>query len=140
CLAYGPVNLINECIIKKVDYPNLSDSNNTKEYTAKGISIFPILNLKDFVKYDLQLVGGYDIWDESDRIETDKARNKVIASTIGVNYNFMPDETYTPVMQLQLNYIDKNYDEDKSHSDYANGRRDSSQIILQLKWKFANIL
>ncbi|HOG26540.1 MAG TPA: hypothetical protein PLT96_01990 [Candidatus Cloacimonas sp.] len=140
CLAYGPVNLISECIIKKVDYPNLSDSNNTKEYTARGISIFPILNLKDFVKYDLQLVGGYDIWDESDRIETDKARNKVIASTIGVNYNFMPDETYTPVMQLQLNYIDKNYDEDKSHSDYANGRRDSSQIILQLKWKFANIL
>jgi len=43
-------------------------------------------------------------------------------------------------MQLQLNYTTKKYDEDNSHSDYADGQKDSSQINLQLKWKFANTL
>ncbi|HNS84400.1 MAG TPA: hypothetical protein PKI18_03395 [Candidatus Cloacimonas sp.] len=139
-LAYGPVDLTGEYIIKDVDFPNVKDINKTQAYTATGISIFPCLNLKAYLPYDLQLVGCYDIWDESDRVETDKARNKVTASTIGVNYNFMPDETDNPAMQLQLNYTTKKYDEDKSHSDYADGKKDSSQINLQLKWKFANTL
>ena len=139
-LAYGPVDLTGEYIIKDVDFPNVKDINKTQTYTATGISIFPCLNLKAYLPYDLQLVGCYDIWDESDRVETDKARNKVTASTIGVNYNFMPDETDNPSMQLQLNYTTKKYDEDKSHSDYADGKEDSSQINLQLKWKFANTL
>jgi len=139
-LAYGPVDLTGEYIIKDVDFPNVKDINKTQTYTATGISIFPCLNLKAYLPYDLQLVGCYDIWDESDRVETDKARNKVTASTIGVNYNFMPDETDNPAMQLQLNYTTKKYDEDNSHSDYADGKKDSSQINLQLKWKFANTL
>ena len=139
-LAYGPVDLTGEYIIKDVDFPNVKDINKTQAYTATGISIFPCLNLKAYLPYDLQLVGCYDIWDESDRVETDKARNKVTASTIGVNYNFMPDETDNPAMQLQLNYTTKKYDEDNSHSDYADGQKDSSQINLQLKWKFANTL
>lgn len=139
-LAYGPVDLNCEYIIKNVDFPNITDSNKTKEYTATGISIFPCINLKEYLPYDLQIVGCYDLWDESGRLVSDKARNKLAASTIGVNYNFMPDETDTPSMQLQLNYTDKKYDEDKSHSDYANGKKDSSQINLQLKWKFANTL
>ncbi|HQM04141.1 MAG TPA: hypothetical protein PLJ90_05495, partial [Candidatus Cloacimonas sp.] len=139
-LAYGPVDLTGEYIIKDVDFPNVKDINKTQTYTATGISIFPCLNLKAYLPYDLQLVGCYDIWDESDRVETDKARNKVTASTIGVNYNFMPDETDNPAMQLQLNYTTKKYDEDNSHSDYADGQKDSSQINLQLKWKFANTL
>ena len=139
-LAYGPVDLTGEYIIKDVDFPNVKDINKTQAYTATGISIFPCLNLKAYLPYDLQLVGCYDIWDESDRVETDKARNKVTASTIGVNYNFMPDETDNPSMQLQLNYTTKKYDEDNSHSDYADGQKDSSQINLQLKWKFANTL
>ena len=139
-LAYGPVDLTGEYIIKDVDFPNVKDINKTQAYTATGISIFPCLNLKAYLPYDLQLVGCYDIWDESDRVETDKARNKVTASTIGVNYNFMPDETDNPAMQLQLNYTTKKYDEDNSHSDYADGKKDSSQINLQLKWKFANTL
>ena len=139
-LAYGPVDLTGEYIIKDVDFPNVKDINKTQAYTATGISIFPCLNLKAYLPYDLQLVGCYDIWDESDRVETDKARNKVTASTIGVNYNFMPDETDNPSMQLQLNYTTKKYDEDNSHSDYADGKKDSSQINLQLKWKFANTL
>ena len=139
-LAYGPVDLTGEYIIKDVDFPNVKDINKTQTYTATGISIFPCLNLKAYLPYDLQLVGCYDIWDESDRVETDKARNKVTASTIGVNYNFMLDETDNPAMQLQLNYTTKKYDEDNSHSDYADGKKDSSQINLQLKWKFANTL
>ena len=139
-LAYGPVDLTGEYIIKDVDFPNVKDINKTQAYTATGISIFPCLNLKAFLPYNLQLVGCYDIWDESDRVETDKARNKVTASTIGVNYNFMLDETDNPAMQLQLNYTTKKYDEDNSHSDYADGQKDSSQINLQLKWKFANTL
>ncbi|MEN6445811.1 MAG: hypothetical protein ABFC98_07190 [Candidatus Cloacimonas sp.] len=139
-LAYGPVDLNCEYIVKNVDFPNITDSNKTKKYTATGISIFPCINLKEYLPYDLQIVGCYDLWDESDRLVSDKARNKLAASTIGVNYNFMPDETDTPSMQLQLNYTDKRYDEDKSHSDYANGKQDSSQINLQLKWKFANTL
>ncbi|HNX02549.1 MAG: hypothetical protein KA963_04235 [Candidatus Cloacimonas sp.] len=139
-LAYGPVDLTGEYIIKDVDFPNVNDINKTQTYTATGISIFPCLNLKAYLPYDLQLVGYYDVWDESDRLETDKARSKLTASTIGINYNFLPDETDIPAMQLQLNYTDKKYDEDKSHSDYADGKKDSSQINLQLKWKFANTL
>ena len=139
-LAYGPVDLNCEYIVKNVDFPNITDSDKTNEYSATGISIFPCINLKAYLSYDLQLVGCYDVWDESDRPATDKARSKLTASTIGINYNFLPDETDIPAMQLQLNYTDKKYDEDKSHSDYADGKKDSSQINLQLKWKFANTL
>ena len=139
-LAYGPVDLNCEYIVKNVDFPNITDSNKTQEYTATGISIYPYISLKNYLPYDIQIVSCYDLWDESDRLASDKARNKLATSTIGINYNFMLDETDTPAMQLQLNYTNKKYDGDKSHSDYADGKKDSAQINLQLKWKFANTL
>ena len=139
-LAYGPVDLNCEYIVKNVDFPNITDSNKTQEYTATGISIYPYISLKKYLPYDIQIVSCYDLWDESDRLASDKARNKLATSTIGINYNFMLDETDTPAMQLQLNYTNKKYDGDKSHSDYADGKKDSAQINLQLKWKFANTL
>ena len=103
-LAYGPVDLNCEYIVKNVNFPNITDSGKTKEYSATGISIFPCINLKAYLPYDLQLVGCYDVWDESDRLETDKARSKLNAFTVGINYNFLPDETDNPAMQLHKLY------------------------------------
>ncbi len=139
-LAYGPVDIWGEYISKNVKFPNETSSNKTKEYTATGMSIIPIISLKDLVKTDVQLVGRYDSWDESDRIAVDKSRSKLNAMTFGANYNFLHDESAVPAMQLQLNYTTKAYDEDKSHSDFADGKKDTSQINLQLKWRFANTI
>lgn len=134
-LAYGPVDVWTEYMSKAVDYPNANN-----EFTLSGLSIFPTLSLKDYLGYDVQLLGRYDIWDQSDRAETDKQRSKLNAITLGANYNFLPDESANPAMQLQLNYTLKNYDEDESHADFADGKKDSSGINLQLKWKFSSLI
>lgn len=139
-LAYGPVDIWAEYISKQVEYPNQTSSTKTKEYTATGLSIFPCVSLKEYLKYDIQLVGRYDTWDESDRVLTDSARHVLNATTFGANYNFMHDEAANPAMQLQLNYTSKKYNEDDSHSSYANGVKDISQINLQLKWRFSSLI
>lgn len=139
-LAYGPVDVWGEYISKNVKFPNETSSSKTKEYTATGLSIIPIISLKDFINTDIQLVGRYDSWDESDRIAADKSRSKLSAITFGANYNLLHDESAVPAMQLQLNYTTKAYVEDKSHSDFADGKKDTSQINLQLKWRFANTI
>ncbi len=139
-LAYGPLDVWGEYITKKVEFPNETSASKTKEYTAIGLSIVPIISLQDYINTDVQLVGRYDSWDESDRILADKARSKLSAMTFGANYNFLHDESAVPAMQLQLNYTTKSYDEGSSHSDFADGKKDTSQINLQLKWRFANTL
>ncbi|MDD4309114.1 MAG: hypothetical protein PHO32_01925 [Candidatus Cloacimonetes bacterium] len=139
-LAYGPADVWAEYISKDVTYPEETSSSKTQEYTATGISIFPTISLKEYVGYDIQLLGRYDTWDESDRIDADKAQSYLTATTLGANYNFLHDETANPAMQLQLNYTTKKYDEEKSHSDFADGMKDVSQINLQLKWRFANTI
>jgi hypothetical protein len=139
-LAWGPVDVWTEYISKNVKYPNQTSSAKTKEYTATGITVFPCISLQEYLPWDIQLVGRYDSWDESDRIATDSGRYALTATTVGANYNFMHDETATPAMQLQLNYTNKKYDADKSSSSYANGIKDTSQINLQLKWRFANTI
>ncbi len=135
-LAYGPVDLWVEYISKDVKYPNAT----TKDYTAKGLMIMPTVSLAQYLPVDIQLLGRYDSWDESDRPTSDAARSLLTATTIGVNYNFLKDATDVAQMQLQLNYTDKKYDEGKSHADFADGKKDSSQLMLQLKWKFANTI
>lgn len=139
-LAYGPLDVWGEYITKKVEFPNETSASKTKEYTAIGLSIVPIISLQDYINTDVQLVGRYDSWDESDRILADKARSKLSAMTFGANYNFLHDESAVPAMQLQLNYTTKSYDEGSSHSDFTDGKKDTSQINLQLKWRFANTL
>jgi hypothetical protein len=52
----------------------------------------------------------------------------------------MHDESNVPAMQLQLNYTTKTYDEGKSAATYADGKKDISQIMLQLKWRFASTI
>lgn len=134
-LAYGPVDMWTEFISKSVDYPNANS-----DFTLSGLSIFPTLSLKDYLDYDVQLLGRYDIWDQSDRAETDKQRSKLNALTLGANYNFLHDDSANPAMQLQLNYTMKKYNEDESHTDYADGKKDSSQVNLQLKWRFSSLI
>jgi hypothetical protein len=135
-LAYGPVDLWVEYISKDVQYPNAT----TKDYKAKGLMIMPTLSLGAYLPADIQLIGRYDTWDESDRLTSDKARSLLTATTIGVNYSFLKDATDVPQMQLQLNYTDKKYDEGKSNAVFADGMRDTSQLMLQLKWKYANTI
>ncbi len=135
-LAYGPADLWVEYISKDVKYKNDS----AKDYKATGMMIMPTLSLAKFLPLNIQLIGRLDTWDESDRPETDLARSLLNATTFGINYNFLLDESANPGMQLQLNYTDKKYDEDKSNAAFADGMKDSSQIMLQLKWKFSSII
>jgi len=135
-LAYGPVDVWVEYISKDVKYPNTTN----KDYTAKGMMIMPTLSLGAYLPADIQLIGRYDTWDESDKPTADKTRSLLTATTIGVNYNFLKDAADVAQMQLQLNYTTKQYDEKKSYSDFADGMKDSSLLMLQLKWKFANTI
>jgi hypothetical protein len=134
--VYGPVDVWAEYISKDVSYPNDS----VKDYTAKGLTIMPSISLISLLDVPVDVIGRYDRWDESDRAVTDTARSLLNTMILGLNYNFMPDNTSTPQMTVQLNYETKKYDEDKSAAYFANGKKDSSQLMLQLKWKFANTI
>lgn len=133
-LAYGPVQVWGEYIMKDVKYHADFSS---KDYTANGIMVMPVLSFKDISGVDLQLVGRYDRWDETDNTAS---ANLLNAYTVGVNYGFLHDETAVPAMQLQLNYTGRSYDESESAAAYANGMKDSTQLMLQLKWRFANTI
>ena len=135
-LAYGPVDCWVEYISKDVKYPNATG----KDFTAKGLMIMPTVNLKPIVDMPFELVGRYDSWDESDRPTTDTARSLLNTTILGVNYNFLFDASDVPQLTAQLNYESKKYDEKKSATAFANGMKDNSQIMLQLKWKFANTI
>ncbi len=134
-LAYGPVNLWIEYISKDVEYPNVAAG--AKDYTANGIMIMPVLSLYTIVGHDFQIIGRYDRWDE-----TDNASNKYLLNTVtgGVNYNFMHDASFNPRMQLQLNLVQKAYDEDKSAASYANKMKDSTTVMMQLKYRFSSTI
>ncbi|MFB3844769.1 MAG: hypothetical protein ACE14O_03340 [Candidatus Cloacimonadaceae bacterium] len=134
--VYGPVEVWLEYIYKDVAYPNVSG----KDYTATGLTIMPVITLKPLINLPVEVIGRYDRWDESDRPSADTAKSLLNTMIFGLNYNFMPDNTNTPQMTVQLNYETKMYDEDKSAPSFADGKKDSSQLMLQLKWKFANTL
>lgn len=135
-LAYGPMDFWFEYINKDVKLPN--DTN--KDYTATGLMFMPIVNLQSLLDVNIDLLARYDIWDESDKPAADKSRSLLNTLIVGGNYNFLEDASGSPQMVLQLNYTNKTYDEKKSHSDFADGKKDSSQINLQLKWKFSNTI
>jgi hypothetical protein len=134
-LAYGPVDVWMEYIYKDVEYPNVADG--SRDYTASGIMVMPILSLRSLIGSDIQLIGRYDRWDH-----TDNPKDKYLLNTItgGVNYNFMHDEKESPKMQLQLNLVQKTYDEDESAAGYANKKKDSTTMMMQLKYKFSNTI
>lgn len=135
-LAYGPVDFWLEYISKDVEYPNAT----AKNYTAKGLMIMPVLSLNSFIDLPIELIGRYDKWDESDRPTNDAARSLSNTMLFGINYNFLPDSSNNPQMTLQLNYSNKKYDEDKSAASFADGKKDVKQIMMQLKWKFSNLI
>ncbi len=134
-LAFGPLNLWVEYISKAVEYPNVSDG--SKDYTANGIMIMPVVSLHKIIGQDFQVIGRYDRWDE-----TDNASNKHLLNAItgGVNYNFMHDASFNPRMQLQLNLTQKTYDEDESAASYANQMKDSTTVMMQLKYRFSSTI
>ncbi|HPV15254.1 MAG TPA: hypothetical protein PL126_06355 [Candidatus Cloacimonadota bacterium] len=134
-LAYGPVDVWMEYIYKDVEYPNIADG--SRDYTANGIMVMPILSLRSLIGSDIQLIGRYDRWDH-----TDNPKDKYLLNTItgGVNYNFMHDEKESPKMQLQLNLVQKAYDEDESSSSYAGKKKDTTTVMMQLKYKFSSTI
>lgn len=131
-LAYGPVDIWTEYISKDVKYPNKASD----DFKASGFMVMPIVSLRSLIGTDIQVIGRYDSWDESERAATDDSRQLLTAFTGGINYNFLHDESAKPAMQLQLNYTTKNYDEEKTSSKLT----DSSQVMLQLKWRFSNTM
>jgi hypothetical protein len=132
--AYGPVDLWVEYLNKSVSY---AEAFNSKDYTANCLSVFPTLKLKNLTGADIDLVGRYDRWDETDNSSN---QNLLTAITGGLNYNFMHDDSANPSMQVQLNYTSKKYDEAVSAVSYANGLKDSETLMLQFKWRFANTI
>lgn len=133
--VYGPVDVMAEYLMKDVEYPNVAKG--SKDYTANGLSIIPILNLRHFIDTDIQIVGRYDRWDETDNAS---AKHLLTAVTGGVNYNFMHNDSYVPAFQLQFNVTQKTYDPDESAAAYANNLKDSLTVMAQLKWRFSNNL
>lgn len=131
--ARGPFSITAEYLSKTADHPGDA----TRDYSANGLSVIPSLSLRNFVGSDIQLIGRYDRWDE-----TDNPNNTNLANTItaGINYNFLHDEKASPAMQLQLNYGSRRYDEDESSATYAGGLKDYDQLMLQLKWRFSNTI
>lgn len=166
-LAYGPVDVWAEYIQKDVVYPNKkADEKLFVDYKASGFSIFPTISLYQFIGYDVQLLGRYDSWEDRDSKEKWEEKNtlpdnpdhgnvywkkekyindyKLNAITYGVNYNFLHDESFVPKMQVQLNYTTKKYDaEDPAEglkNEYTDGNKDSSTLMLQLKWRFSSTI
>ncbi len=134
-LAYGPVDVWMEYIYKDVEFPNVAGG--VSDYTANGFMVMPIISLRSLIDYDIQLIGRYDRWDA-----TDDAADKHLLNAItgGVNYNFMHDAKANPKMQLQLNLVQKAYDEDESAAGYANKAKDTTTVMMQLKYKFDNTI
>jgi hypothetical protein len=87
--------------------------------------------------YVKDLIGRYDRWDETDNPSN---QNLLNAITAGLNYKFMHNESANPAMQFQINYTYKSYDEEESSASYANKLKDSSTLLLQLKWRFNNTI
>jgi hypothetical protein len=133
--VFGPVDVMVEYLYKDIKH---SQTLEAEDYSASGIMIFPTLNLSRFIGYDVQVLGRYDIWDESER--SDSSKYKLQAITGGINYNFMHDEQGTSKMNLQLNLTNKSYNEDDSATPYADGAKDQLQIMAQLKWRFSNTI
>ncbi len=132
--AYGPVDIWVEYISKDVKYAELFSS---KDYTATALTVFPTLKLNKLIGADIDILGRYDRWDETDNPAN---QNLLTAITGGINYNFGHDDAANPAMQLQLNYTSKSYDAAESAASYANGLKDTSTLMLQFKWRFANTL
>lgn len=134
-IAFGPLDLWAEYISKSVEYPNVAAG--TADYSANGLMVMPIVSLKNYLGKDIQILGRWDRWDE-----TDNSVNRNLSETVtaGINYNFMHNESAVPAMQLQLNYSNRTYDADESAASYANGLKDYAQLMLQLKWRFSNTI
>jgi hypothetical protein len=131
--VYGSVEVSAEYISKDVSYPHDS----AKDYTANCITVIPVVNLYKLIGTDIQLVGRFDRWDESDN---PSSMNLLNAITGGVNYNIMHDDSFVPAMQVQFNVTKKTYDEDNSAAGYANAKKDALQAMLQLKWRFSSTI
>ena len=129
----GPVDIMAEFYNQSVEYPN----DDSKDYSASGISIIPIFNLRNYLDHDIQILARYDRWDATDN-KADKHLSNAI--TAGINYNFMHNDSYVPAIQLQLNATKKSYDEDESAAAYADELKDSFTIMAQLKWRFSQSL
>jgi hypothetical protein len=134
-LNYSIVDLWGEYISKDMKFPNDA----AKDFKATGLMIMPIISLQPVIGTDIQLIGRYDIWDETDNPSSSKFF-KLSATTIGANYNFLPDASSVPAMQLQLNYTMKKYSEKDSAPSYADGVKDINQLMLQLKWRFSSTI
>jgi len=132
--AYGPLDIWVEYTGKDVTF---ADAFSNKDYSANALCVFPTLKLRSLIGTDLEILGRYDRWDETDNPQN---INLMTAVTAGVNYNFMHDESDNPAMQVQLNYTNKTYDEAESAPAYAHGLKDTDTLMLQFKWRFATTI
>jgi hypothetical protein len=113
------ITLLGQFLGKSVENDNLDDSD---AISSQAISLLGIYNLEEATGINMELVGRYDMYDPNTDADDD-GKNLML---FGANYYLQKN------VQLQANY------EITSHEN--DDQEDISQIMLQLRWSFSNIL
>ena len=98
------------------------------DVTGSGFMVMPILKLKGMTGIDIDLLGRFDMWDG----DTDIDDNGHMNITAGVNWNLIRNEKGSPMVFLQIQG-ERTMFEDETALDI-------DQLMLQLQWKFSNVL
>jgi len=113
------VTLLGQFLGKTVELDNDDDA---EDVSSQAISVLAMFNLKDVADLNMDLVGRYDMYDPNTDNDDD-GKNLML---FGVNYNIQKN------VQLQANYQITSFE--------AEGAEDESQFMLQLRYKFSNLL
>ena len=124
-LAYAGVAHFSKGIFELWGEYLVSDMN---DITGSGFMVMPILRLKGMTGIDIDLLGRFDMWDG----DTDIDDNGHMNITAGVNWNLIRNEKGSPMVFLQIQG-ERTMFEDETALDI-------DQLMLQLQWKFSNIL
>lgn len=113
------ITLLGQFLGKSVELDNIDNSD---AISSQVISVLGMYNLQEATGVNMELVGRYDMYDPDTETDDD-GKNLMI---FGANYYLQKN------VQIQANY------EITSHED--EDAEDISQIMLQLRWSFSNLL
>ncbi len=113
------MTLLGQFLGKTVELDNDDDA---EEISSQAISVLAMYNLKDVADLNMEIVGRYDMYDPNADADND-GKNLML---FGLNYNIQKN------VQLQANYQITSHENDD--------KEDISQFMLQLRYKFSNLL
>ncbi len=101
--------------------------------TVNVISFMPIINIKEYTDFDMEIVFRYDMYDDdADMNDEEIGSGAYDIITAGVNYFMLRDDKNNPKLWLQANYTMRD-NKDKELDD-------CSDIKVQLRWKFSGVI